>query len=99
MQNVLGRYCFLADAVLCEGDVLRNTTVEVMGDHYHIEGLFERIHRVRPRRTCRGWDDICFTAHFDNVRGMPATGSFGVKAVNGSALESCDSIFDKAAFV
>src|SRR5258707_11076377 len=30
---------------------------------------------------------------------MPATGPFGVKAVDGSTLESCDSIFDKTTLV
>src|SRR5215510_15039682 len=97
MQNILGRYCFLANAALGEGDIFRNPTVEVMGDHDHIEGLFGRIHCVRPCRSSRRGDDISLTAHFDDVRGMPATGSFGVKRVNGSALEGCDGMFDKTA--
>src|SRR5258706_10518583 len=99
MQNVLGRYRLLADAALGEGDILRDTTVEVMGDHDHIEGLFESIHCVRSRRTCRRWDDIRLTAHFYDVRGVPATGSFRVKRVNRSSFEGCDCVFDKTALV
>src|SRR4029077_13369763 len=99
MQDVFGRYCFLADAALGEGDILRNTTVEVMSDHDHIERLIGRIHCVRTRRSCRSWKDICLTAHLDDVRGMPATGSFRVKRVDCSALESCDSAFDETALV
>src|SRR5438445_591625 len=99
MQNVFGRYGFLADAALGKGDVLGNTSVEVMSDHYHIERLFKRIHREGPRRSCRRWDDIRLTAHLDDVGGVAATGSFGVKGVNSSSLEGCDSILDKAAFV
>src|SRR5262249_31838282 len=87
MPNVLCRYCFLADATLGEGNVLRNTSVEVMGDHDHVEGFFGRIHRVGPRRSGRRGQDICLTAHFDDVRGMPATCPFSVKGMNGSTLE------------
>src|SRR5262245_17313097 len=99
MQNVLCRYCFFADTALGKGDILRNTTIEVMSNHDHVEGFLGRIHCVRPRRSRRSWEDICLTAHFDDVRGMPATGTFGVKGVNGSALEGCDSILDKTALV
>src|SRR5260370_18037686 len=70
-----------------------------MGDQNHIEGLFERIHCVGPRGACRRWDDICLTAHLNDVRGMPATGPFRVKRVNCSAFEGGNSIFDKTAFV
>src|SRR4029077_3631521 len=99
MQNVLGRYRFLADPTLGEGNVLGNSAVEMVGNHEHIEGLIERIHRVGPRWICRRWDDICLTAHFDDVRGMSSTGPFGVKGVNSPALECCYSIFDKPALV
>ncbi len=70
-----------------------------MSDHDHIEGLIGRIHRVGARRSCRSGKDICLPAHLDDVRGMPATGPFGVKGVDGSALEGCDSGFDKTALV
>src|SRR5262245_46941034 len=99
MQNVLGRYCFLSDAALGECNILRNSSVQVMGDHDHVEGFFGRIDRVGPRRSYGSWDDICLTAHFDDVRSMPATCAFAVKAVNGSALEGSDGIFDKPALV
>src|SRR5262245_4016832 len=99
MQNVLCRYCFLADTALGKGNILRNMTIEVMGNHNHVEGFFGRIHCVRPRRSRRSREDICLTADFDNIRGMPATGTFGVKGVNGSALEGCDCSLDKTALV
>src|SRR6266481_5831131 len=99
MQNIFGRYGFLADAALSKGDVLWNTSVEVMSDHYHIERLFKRVHGEGPRRSCRGWDDVWFAADLDDVGGVAATGSFGVKGVNSSSLKGCDCILDKTAFV
>src|SRR4029077_11132694 len=99
MQEVLCRNCFLADAALGEGKILRNPTIKVMSDHDHVERFVGRIHGVGSRRTCRSWKDIGLTAHFDDVRSMPATGAFGVKGVYRSALESCDRIFDKTALV
>src|SRR5580704_9494682 len=99
MQNILCRYSFLADSTFSEGHILRNTSVEVMSDHNHIESLFERIRRVGPRRTCRRWNNICLATDFDNVWSMSATGPFRVKSVNGSTLEGCDSIFDKSTLV
>src|SRR5262249_40849790 len=65
MQNVLGRYCFLSDTALGECNILRNSSVQVMGDHDHVERFFGRIDRVGPRRSCGSWEDICLTAHFD----------------------------------
>src|SRR5262249_24146486 len=99
VQNVLGRHCFLTDAALREGHILRNTAVEVMSDHDHIERLIGGVHGVGSRRSCRSWEDICFTAHFDEVRGMPPTGSFGVKGMDSPAFERCDSPFDETALV
>jgi hypothetical protein len=55
------------------------------------------IYREGPRRRSRSREDISFTAHLDDVWGMPAASPFGVKGMDGSALEGCDSIFDKAA--
>src|SRR5262245_28972584 len=99
MQNVLGRYCFLANAALGERNILRNASVQVMGDHDHVEGFFSCIHRVGSGRSCRSWEDICLTAHLHDVRSMSAACAFGVKTVNGSAFEGSDGIFDKAALV
>src|SRR5260370_15615379 len=67
--------------------------------HHHVERLFGRFRGVGPRWSWRGRNDVGLTAHFDNVRSMPATSPFGVKGVNGSTLERGDGIFDKAAFV
>src|SRR5215472_15595942 len=99
MQNVLGGDRFLADAALSEGDILRNAAVQMMSYHHHVEGFFRRIHGVGSRWSCGRRNDVRLTAHLDDVWGMPATSPFGVKGVNGSALESRDGIFDEAAFV
>ncbi len=99
VQNVFGRDCFFADAAFSKGDIFRNTTVQVMRDHNHVEGFFERIYGERPRRGCRRWDDVCLTANLDDVWSVSATGSFRVKSVNRSSFESGDSVFDKSAFV
>src|SRR5262249_322665 len=67
--------------------------------HDHIERLIGGVHGVGSRRSCRSWEDIYFTAHFDEVRGMPPTGSFGVKGMDSPAFERCDSPFDETALV
>src|SRR5215813_905354 len=99
MQDVLSCHCFLADAAFSEGYIFRNTTVEVMSNHDHIERLIGRIQGVRSRWSCRSWEDICFAAYFDKVRGVSPAGSFGVEGVDGSTLERRDSAFDETAFV
>src|SRR5712664_3366800 len=71
----------------------------MVSHHHHVERLFGRIRGVGPGWSGRGRNDVRLTAHFDDVRSMPATSPFGVKGVNGSTLERGDGIFDKAAFV
>ena len=99
VQNVFGRYRFLADATLGEGDIPGNARIEVISDHDRVQGFFGRVRRVGARRSCRSRQDNCLTAHFDDVGGMPAARPFIVKGMNGPALEGCDGCFDKAAFV
>src|SRR5262245_37182420 len=99
MQYVLGRYCFLADATIGEGAILRNPTIKVMSDHDHAEGFVGRVHGVGSRRSGRGWEDIGLTAHSADVWGVAAAGAFAVKGVDSSGLESGDGIFDEAALV
>src|SRR5580692_7500520 len=99
MQNVLSCYSFLSNPALSEGDVLRNATIQMVSYHDHVQRLLRSIHGERSRRSRRRWNDIQLTTDFDNVRRMPTASAFGVKCVNCSALESRDSIFDKAAFV
>src|ERR1700756_540677 len=99
MQNILRRDGFLANPALREGDIFRNSPIEVMGNHHHIEGLIKRIRSVRSRWSRRSWNYVWFAADLDDVRGMPATRSFRMKCMNGPALESGDCIFDEAAFV
>src|SRR5215813_11590164 len=99
MKNVFGRNCFFADPALSEGDIFRNTTVEMMGDHNHIESFFKRIYRIWSCRACRRWNDVCLAADLDDVWGVSAAGSFCMKSVNRSAFKGRNCIFDKAAFV
>src|SRR4029077_8811929 len=99
MQNVLGGYGFLADPALGEGNVLRNTAVEMMGNHQHIERLVQCVHGVRSCRSRRRRDDVRFAADLYDVRGMSAAGALGMKSVNGSALKRGHGLFDKTALV
>src|SRR5580692_10296604 len=99
MQNVFGRDGFLANPALGEGKVFRNSRIEMMGDHHHIQGLIERIYSVWSGWSCRSWNNVWFAADLDDVRGMSAARSFGMKCMNGPALESGDCIFDEPAFV
>src|SRR6201981_238777 len=99
MQNILRRDGFLANPALGEGDIFRNSSIEVMGDHDHIEGLIHRIRSVWSSWGRRSWNYVWFAADLDDVRGMSATRSFRMKCMNGPALESGDCIFDEAAFI
>src|ERR1700747_872331 len=99
MENVFGCDGFLPNSALGESKVFRNSPVEVMGNHHHIERLIKRIRSVWPRWSRRSWNYVWFAADLDDVRGMSATGSFRMKCMNGPALEGCDCIFDEAAFV
>src|SRR4029077_12086950 len=73
--------------------------IQMVRYHDHVERLFERVHRVRARRTCRGWNHIRAATHFNNVRCMASAGAFGMKRVDRSTLEGGNRIFDKAAFI
>src|ERR1700751_1968279 len=99
MQNILRRDGFLANSALGEGDIFRKSSIEVMGDHDHIEGLIHRIRSVWSSWGRRSWNYVWLAAHFDDVRGMSATRSFRMKCMNGPALESGDRIFDETALV
>src|ERR1700751_1999363 len=99
MQNVFGRNGFLANPALGECEIFRNSRIEVMGDHHHIEGLVKRIYGVWSGWSCRRWNDVWFATDFNDVRGVSAARPFSVKRVNGSALECGDRIFDETAFV
>src|SRR5512146_2300854 len=99
MQDVLSGNCLLANTAFGEGHILRNATVKVMGNHDHIESFLGGVHGVGSCRARGRWDNLALPAHSDDVRSVPAAGAFGVKAVNSSALEGGDCIFDKAALV
>src|SRR5579864_1086392 len=99
MQNVFGRDGFLANPALGEREIFRNSRIEMVRDHHHIEGLIKRIYSVWSRWSCRRWNDVWFAADFNDVRSVSAARPFRVKCVNGSALECGDRIFDETAFV
>src|SRR3984893_6873182 len=99
MQNVFGRNGFLANPALGECEIFRNSRIEVMGDHHHIEGLVKRIYGVWSGWSCRRWNDVWFAADLNDVRGVSTACAFRVKRVNGSALEGGDRIFDEPTFV
>src|SRR5262249_49623901 len=84
---------------LSKCDILGNTPIEVMGNHQHIQSLFERVQGVGTRRGRGRWDHIGLTAYLYDVRRMSATGPLGVKGVDSSTFESCDRIFYKTALV
>jgi len=95
LQDVFRRDRLLADPAFGEGHVLGNPSVEVMGHHHHVERLFQRIHRVGPRRRRRRGDDVRLPADLDDVRSVAATCPFGVEGVDGPALEGCDGRLDE----
>src|SRR5580704_18041079 len=99
MQNIFGRDGFLTNAALGECEIFRNSRIEVMGDHHHIEGLVKSVYGVWSRWSRRRWNDVWFATDFNDVRGVSAARAFSVKRVNRSALEGGDCIFDEAAFV
>src|ERR1700733_4834900 len=99
MQNVLGRNGFLSNPALGECDIFRNSRIEVMGDHHHIEGLITRICRIWSRWSRRRWNDVWFAADLNDVRGVSTARAFRVKRVNGSAFEGGDRTFHETTLV
>src|SRR6202008_3960364 len=99
MQNVLGGDGLLAYTTLCKGDILRNAPVQVMGDHYHVEGFIGRVDRVGPGRRRRRWNHVGLAAHLDDVRSVSPARSFRVERVNGPTFEGRHSIVDKPGLV
>ncbi len=70
-----------------------------MADHQHVQMLVNRIDRKRTGRIGRAWQYVGFAAQLDDVWRMATTGTFGMEGVNGSALERCTGMLDKAAFI
>src|ERR1700752_2358178 len=99
MQNIFRRDSFLANPAFSEGNVFRNSRIEVMGNHHHIEGLIKRIYAVWPSWSRRRWNNVWLATYFDDVRGVSATRPFRVKRVNRPAFEGGDCIFDETALV
>lgn len=73
--------------------------VEVVADHQHVQMFFQSVDGERPRRVGRGWQHMFLAADLDDIGGMSAASTFGVKGVDCSAFHGGDGVFDKAAFV
>jgi hypothetical protein len=99
VEDVLGRDRLLPDPGFGEGHVLGDVRIEVMADHEHVEMLVHRVHRVGPGRVGRGGDDVGQAADLDDVGRMPAARPFGMKGVDGPALEGPNRVLDEARLV
>src|SRR5580704_4753201 len=99
MQNIFGGNGFFANPALRECDIFRDSGIEMMGHHHHVESLFKRVHRIGSRWGRGRWNHVWFAADLDYVGGVSTSGSLGVERVNSSTLESSNCIFDEAAFI
>src|SRR5262245_30242671 len=61
--------------------------------------LFQGVDGERPRRISRRRQDIGLTTHAQNVRGMPAPGTFCVVSMDGTTAEGGDRVLDKSSLV
>src|SRR5215472_4254997 len=99
MQNIFRGDGLLSYAALREGDVLRDTTVEMMRNHQHIERFIKCIHRVRSCGIGRSRYHISFAAHLDDIWRVAASSAFCVKRMDCSALECGDCVLHKAPLI
>src|ERR1700745_4531839 len=99
VKNIFRRDSFAANSRFGKSDVLGNCRIEVMANHKHVEVLVQSVHRVRPGRVSGGGQNIWFATYFDDIRGVPSTGAFGVISVDRAILKCRDGIFDETRFV
>ncbi len=99
MEHVLGTDRLGADAALGECHVLGDVPRQVMADHQHVEVLVDRVDGERPSRVGAGRQDVGLAGDLDDVRGVPAAGTLGVKAVDRPALERRDRVGKEPALV
>ena len=99
VQDIFGGNGLAPDAALGKGHVLGDRLVEVVADHQHIEMLFERVHRVGPRRVCAGRDHIAQARQLDNVWRMAAARALGMEGMDRTILEGGNRVLDKAGLV
>ena len=99
MQNIFCRDGFLANAAFGKGHIFRNARIKMMAYHEHIQMLIHRIHGVRHGGVGGRRQHTRFTHQAQNIRRMPATGTFGMEGLDGAAANGLDGFLDKAAFI
>ncbi len=99
MQDILRRDRFLANTAFREGNVLGDRAVQVMTHHQHVQMLIQRVRRIGPRRISGARQHIRQPGHLNDVRRMPAAGTFGMERMDRAALERRDRVLDKAGLV
>src|SRR6185436_7479455 len=67
--------------------------------HEHVEVLFQRVHRERPRGVGGGGQHVLEARNLDDVGRVPAAGALGVEGVDGAALEGGDGVLHEARLV
>ena len=99
MQDILGRDGLLADAAFGEGKIFGNGRIEMVAHHQHVEMLVDGVLGERPRRIGRGRQHVLQAGDLDDVGRVAAAGAFGVKGMDGAALEGFDGVLDEARLV
>ena len=82
-----------------KGEVFGDRGIEMVAHHQHIQMLVDGVARERPGRVGRGWQHVLQAGDLDDVRRVAAAGAFGMKGMDGAALERLDGILDKARLV
>ena len=95
VQDVFGSDGFFADAALGKCQILGDGRIQVVADHQHVHVFVQRVDGVGPSGVGGGGQHIGFAHHFQNVRRMTATRTFGVEGVDGAAFESRNGVFHK----
>ena len=99
VKDVFGRNGFSANARFGKRNVFRNTGAQVMTDHEHVEVFVNGIHGKRHAWIGGGRQDVRFPADADNVGGMAASRSFGMKGMNRASAECANAVVYKARLV
>lgn len=94
VQHVLGGNRLGTDAGLGKGDILGNVLGQVVAHHQHVQVLVQGVARVRPRGVGRRRQHVWMLDNTDDVRGMAATGTFGVVCVDDTVLDRPNGGFD-----
>ena len=99
VEDVFGGNRFAADPRFGEGHILRDAWIQVVAHHQHVEVLLERVAGVGAGGVGAAGQHVGLAADLDDVRGVAAAGSLGVKGVDGAAADGADRVFHKAGLV